>query len=148
MGNSKAQCHCSSIAHSKNRNVVVTKSMLFQLNVGHKDAFTTSRLQMLLTITYWFLGTIQCFREYKKFLKSNSMHFYCSFMQLKQQTSNSLLLGMLTFGKCTVQGGITLNYHKIICNAIISQERGAHVRNKLRTAMMCTCMLTASEVAY
>ena len=56
MGNSKAQCHCSSIAHSKNRNVVVTKSMLFQLNVGHKDAFTASRLQMLLTITYWFLG--------------------------------------------------------------------------------------------
>jgi len=24
--------------HSKNRNVVVTKSMLFQLNVVHKDA--------------------------------------------------------------------------------------------------------------
>ena len=27
-----------SITASKNRNVVMTKSMLFQLNVGHKDA--------------------------------------------------------------------------------------------------------------
>ena len=104
-GISKAQCHCLSIAHSKNRNVV-TKNVLFQLNVGHKDAFTTSGLQMLLTLTYWSLGAIQYSREYKKFLKSDSMHFYCSFMQLKQQTSgrNCLLLGILTFGDCAMPG--------------------------------------------
>ena len=44
---------------------------------------------MLLKIASKILvpqGAIQCTREYKKFLKSISIHFNCSFMQLKQQT--------------------------------------------------------------
>ena len=36
------------------------------------------------------MGAIQCSREYKKFLKSISIHFNCSFMQLKQQTSSDV----------------------------------------------------------
>ena len=62
---------------------VLTKIMLFQLNVVHKDA--ESQLQMLLTVTskiYQSLRAIQCSREYEKFLKSISIHFNCSFMQL------------------------------------------------------------------
>jgi len=35
----------SVLIHSINRNVVVTKSMLFQLNVRHKDATVTCCLQ-------------------------------------------------------------------------------------------------------
>ena len=38
------------IYHSKNRNVVMTYNMLFQLNVGHKDA-TVALLEMLFTTT-------------------------------------------------------------------------------------------------
>ena len=55
---------------------------------------------MLFTTTskiYWPLGAIQCSREYKKFLKSISIHFNCSFMQLEQQTTghnNIYLLGV------------------------------------------------------
>ena len=40
--------HKAIAAHSKKRNVVVTKSVLLQLNVVHKDATA----QMLLTITF------------------------------------------------------------------------------------------------
>ena len=36
---------------------------------------------------YLSLGAMQCSREYKKFHKSITIHFNCSFMQLKQQTS-------------------------------------------------------------
>ena len=48
--------------------------------------------RMLLWVTYTnvnfqdILGAIQCSREYKEFLKSISIHFNCSFMQLEQQT--------------------------------------------------------------
>ena len=35
--NRKIDCGISNYPISKNRNVVVTKSMLFQLNVGQKD---------------------------------------------------------------------------------------------------------------
>ena len=35
--NSNIGIHMHACAHSKNRNVVVTKCMLFQFNVGHKD---------------------------------------------------------------------------------------------------------------
>ena len=76
--------------------VVVIKSVLFHLNVRHGDA-TVSWLQLLFTMTYWSLGAIQCSREYKKFLKSITLHFNCSFMQLEQQTSghnNIPLLGV------------------------------------------------------
>ena len=47
---------------------------------------------------YWSLGAIQCSREYKKFHKSITIHFNCSFMQQKQQTSghnNIPLLGVI-----------------------------------------------------
>ena len=43
----------------------------------------------MFTITfkiYWSLGAIQCSREYKKFRKSISLHFNCSFMQLTTTT--------------------------------------------------------------
>ena len=53
---------------------------------------------MLFTITskiYWSLGAIQCSREYKKFLKSISIHFNCSFMQQKQQTSGHNNISLL-----------------------------------------------------
>ena len=57
-----------SIYHSKNRNAVMAKSMLFQLvrNVVYDN------FQDILV-----LGAIQCSRE---FLKSISIHFNCSFM--------------------------------------------------------------------
>ena len=53
--------HMHACMHSKNRDVAVTKSMLFQLNVGHKMLLHVSYLQMLFTITskiYWSLGSI------------------------------------------------------------------------------------------
>ena len=56
---------------------------------------------MLFTIAskiYCSLEAIQCSREYKKFLKSISAHFNCSFMQVKQQISGQNTISYLEVG--------------------------------------------------
>ena len=52
--------------HSKSRNVVVTKSMLFQFNVGHCELLTNVVYDNFQDIPV----PIQCSREYKKFQAS------------------------------------------------------------------------------
>ena len=57
---------------------------------------------MLFTTTpkiYWSLGPIVCSREYKKFFESISIHFSCSFMQLKQQTSGHNTISLLEWAR-------------------------------------------------
>ena len=74
--------------HNKNRNVVVTVSpecldTRCYCELDTNVVYDNLEFQdMLVPGSY-----IQCSREYKKFLKSISIHFNCSFMQLKQQTS-------------------------------------------------------------
>ena len=68
--------------------IVYIKIQLFQLNIRHKDATVSQLATTVVYEIYWPLGAIQCSRKYKKFLKSISIHFNSSFMQLKQQTSD------------------------------------------------------------
>ena len=79
------------ILPSKNRKVVVTKLMLFQLNFGHKDA-TVSYIKCNNFQDILPPGSIQHSREYKKFPKSISIHFNCSFMQLQTSDHNNISL--------------------------------------------------------
>ena len=60
----------------------------FQLNIRHKDATVSQLATTVVYKIYWPLGAIQCSREYKKFLKSISIHFNSSFMQLKQTSGH------------------------------------------------------------
>ena len=59
---------------------------------------------------------LQCSREYKKFLKSISMHFNCSSMQIKYQTSghnNISFLRVMFFGELTFYVTITTTYYPL-----------------------------------
>ena len=83
--------------YGKNRNVVVTKICCFSWMFYPKMLLWVSYLTTTSKIVPC-MGDIQCSREYRKFLKSISIHFNCSFMQLKQQTSshnNIPLLGVI-----------------------------------------------------
>ena len=61
----------------------MTKSILFQ------QLDTNCYCELVTNVIYDnfqdILVPMQYFREYKKFIKSTSIHFNCSFMQLKQQ---------------------------------------------------------------
>ena len=71
--------------------------MLFQLNVVHKVLLRVSynvvynNFQDILVS----LRAMYSALENKKFLKSISIHFNCSFMQLKQQTSGHNNISLL-----------------------------------------------------